>query len=276
MNIKIVSICLTLCLAFATNATASNELPKESRVQGGIALIPVGNSVKPAVVRFNGNQVMVLPDYAADNRWLAIVGIPVTHKGTQVKLKINGEFKTFGIKRKSYPKQYLTVKKKHANPNNKQLKRIRQEQQHIRAAFKQFSPKMNWEPFIWPVKGALSSLFGFQRFFNKQPRRPHSGLDIAAAKGTAVKSPASGEVVLIGDFYFNGNSVFIDHGQGLISMMCHLNKINVKQGQLLKQGDIIGQVGATGRVTGPHLHWSVSLNNARIDPLLLVDKANNP
>lgn len=272
-----ISIYLSLLFAgFSIGVQATEGRPQESRVQGGIALIPVGNSSKPASVSFRGNKVMVLPDYRADNRWLAIVGIPISHKAKQVKLLVNNQPKLFTIKRKTYPKQYLTVTNKHVNPNTKQLTRIRKEQKAISAAFKLFTPKSAWERFIWPVKGPLSSLFGFQRFFNKQPRRPHSGLDIAANKGTLIKSPASGEVVLVGDFYFNGKSVFIDHGQGLISMMCHLSEISVKQGQLLKQGDVLGKVGATGRVTGPHLHWSVSLNNARVDPLLFVDRKENP
>ena len=96
-------------------------------------------------------------------------------------------------------------------------------------------------------------------------------MEIAAPSGTAIKAPANGKVVLTGDFFFNGNVVYMDHGQGLISMFCHLNEINVKNGDLLNKGDVLGKVGATGRVTGPHLHWSVSLNNARIDPMLLLE-----
>ena len=120
-----------------------------------------------------------------------------------------------------------------------------------------------------PVDGPYSSAFGLKRFFNGQARKPHSGIDIAAPEGAPIMSPADGTIALTGDFFFNGNSVFIDHGQGLISMMCHLSRIDVKEGDVVKQGDLLGAVGKTGRATGPHLHWTVSLNNARVNPKLL-------
>jgi murein DD-endopeptidase MepM/ murein hydrolase activator NlpD len=116
----------------------------------------------------------------------------------------------------------------------------------------------------------VSSLFGHRRFFNGQPRNPHSGLDIAASTGTPVLAPSSGQVVLVDDLYYNGKTVFLDHGQGLITMYCHLSEHAVAEGSTVEQGQIIGLVGATGRVTGPHLHWSVSLNGYRVDPNTLM------
>ena len=124
--------------------------------------------------------------------------------------------------------------------------------------------------FIPPVDGRLSSLFGLKRFFNNQPKNPHSGLDIAAPAGTPIQAPASATVINTGDYYYNGNTVFLDHGQGLISGYFHMTEIKVKAGQQLKQGDIIGTVGATGRVTGPHLHWNVYLNRTKVDPALFI------
>ena len=123
---------------------------------------------------------------------------------------------------------------------------------------------------ILPTTGPYSSAFGLKRFFNGQARNPHSGIDIAAPEGKDIVAPAGGTVVLTGDFFFNGNSVFIDHGQGLISMMCHMSRVDVKEGDVIKQGDLLGAVGKTGRATGPHLHWTVSLNNARVNPKLLL------
>jgi murein DD-endopeptidase MepM/ murein hydrolase activator NlpD len=125
-------------------------------------------------------------------------------------------------------------------------------------------------PFIKPVSGVTSSPFGHRRILNDQPRSPHSGLDIAASTGTPVAAPAPGTVTITGEFYFNGNTVFLDHGQGLITMYCHLSEIKVTEGTQIERGEILGLVGATGRVTGPHLHWSVSLNGHRVDPELAI------
>ena len=117
------------------------------------------------------------------------------------------------------------------------------------------------------LKGAV---FGLRRFFNGEERNPHSGLDFAAPSGAQIKAPAAGKVILIGDYFFNGKTVFVDHGQGLISMFCHLSAIDVKMGDELARGGDIGKVGATGRATGPHLHWNVSLNNVRVDPAIFI------
>jgi murein DD-endopeptidase MepM/ murein hydrolase activator NlpD len=124
--------------------------------------------------------------------------------------------------------------------------------------------------FIVPAEGELSSRFGLRRFFNEKPRNPHSGLDLAVARGTPVKASSSGKVLAADNYFFNGKTVFIDHGNGLVTMYCHLDKFKVKAGQKVEKGQLIGLSGMTGRATGPHLHWSVMLNGEMVDPELFV------
>ncbi len=109
-----------------------------------------------------------------------------------------------------------------------------------------------------------------RRFFNGEERNPHAGLDFAVPAGTPIKTPAAGKVILTGNYFFNGNTVFVDHGQGFISMFCHMSKIDVQVGQSLARGAVVGKVGSTGRATGPHMHWNISLNDARVDPAIFI------
>jgi murein DD-endopeptidase MepM/ murein hydrolase activator NlpD len=177
---------------------------------------------------------------------------------------------------KAYEEQHITIEdKRKVNPEPRDQQRITREQKLINAALEHWSDQDNVVvEFHKPVTGPTSSPFGLRRFFNEQARNPHSGLDIAAAAGTPVQAPAPGTVIETGDFFFNGNTVLIDHGQGLVTMYCHLSAIDVKRGDRLRTGDRIGKVGMTGRVTGPHLHWGVSLNDARVDPLLFLPPDN--
>lgn len=246
-----------------------SELPLQQRIPGGVAIIPIGYGLKQPEASFNNHPLMVLrPD--EQKPWQAVVGIPLGQTPGMADIKVGNKTYSFEIKDFAYKEQRLTVKKKHVSLSDENLQRVIQEKKQITQAFKTFSKDRFYSPFAWPLAGQVSSPFGLKRFFNDKPRKPHSGLDIAAATGTAILAPADGEVILTGDFFFNGNSVFIDHGQGLVSMYCHLNTIEVKNGETVTAGDRLGTVGATGRVTGPHLHWSVSLNNVRVNPLLLM------
>jgi murein DD-endopeptidase MepM/ murein hydrolase activator NlpD len=157
-------------------------------------------------------------------------------------------------------------------PDPEDLKRIESERDRSDAALSRFTVDGTAAGFelTAPVKGARSDSYGSRRFFNGKPRNAHSGMDIAAAKGTPIHAPAAGEVVEVGSFFFNGNTVFIDHGHGLVTMYCHLDKTHVKPGDRLERGQTLGTVGATGRVTGPHLHWGVALNRAMVDPSLFL------
>ena len=251
------------------NQLQQSELPLQQRIPGGVAIVPIGYGLKQPKASFNNNPLMVLrPD--EQKPWQAVVGIPLGQAPGNAEIKVGNKTYRFEVKDFAYKEQRLTVNKKHVSLSKENLQRVTQEKKQITQAFKTFSKDRSYSPFAWPLAGQVSSPFGLKRFFNDKPRKPHSGLDIAAATGTPILAPADGKVILTGDFFFNGNSVFVDHGQGLISMYCHLNSIEVKNGESVTAGDRLGTVGATGRVTGPHLHWSVSLNNARVNPLLLM------
>ena len=168
--------------------------------------------------------------------------------------------------------QHITLaNKRMVDPTAEDMKRIVRDQVAINSAFSTWTDDLADDlRFSLPAHGRFSSGFGLRRFFNNEPRQPHAGLDIAAPVGTPVTAPAAGTVIETGNYFFNGNTVFIDHGQGLISMYNHLSRIDVTAGMHVRRGQRIGLVGKTGRVTGPHLHWTLSLNNARIDPLLFL------
>lgn len=269
---RVAGLLATLCLALSATI-AHAALPKESRVPGGVALIELPDQPNAPSASFNGRRVAVAK---RDERWLAVVGIPLDTAPGLHKLKVVTAAGTrevpFKVDDKQYRTQHLTIKnQRQVDPNPDDLKRINAEQQRSRAALRRFTeidtPTLQ---LLVPVPGRRSDSFGSRRFFNGQPRQPHSGMDIAANTGTPIRSPAAGTVVEVGDFFFNGNTVYIDHGAGLVTMYCHLSRIDVKLGDKLEAGQQIGAVGATGRVTGPHLHWGVALNGAMVDPALFI------
>jgi murein DD-endopeptidase MepM/ murein hydrolase activator NlpD len=237
-----------------------------------VAIIALGSGAEPPVAHYQGKRVLVMKTAAG---WEALVGIPLDAKAGRHELRVTGASRpyVFEVKTKHYAEQRLTVTNpRHVNPNPDDLKRIREESGRINRALRTWRPQAVVETrFTLPVAGRLSSPFGLQRYFNEQPRKPHSGIDIAAPEGTPIVAPAAGRIIDSGDFFFNGNSVFIDHGQGLVTLYCHMSRIDVAPGQTVAQGEIIGAIGQTGRVTGPHLHWAVSLNDARVDPALFFD-----
>jgi murein DD-endopeptidase MepM/ murein hydrolase activator NlpD len=253
---------------------SAGTLPEQLPVPGGIVYLPVGDAKLPMPqVFFENHRVLVTQQ---DSKWLALVGIPLDTSIGQHSISIKtakGEMPvSFHIADKRYPAQYLKMKNKRmVNPNPADEKRISDDRVVINRALATWTEQAVIDTdFIPPVEGRLSSLFGLKRFFNKQPKDPHGGLDIAAGAGTPIKAPASARVIETGNFYYNGNTVFLDHGQGLISGYFHMTDISVKPGQQVRQGDVLGTVGKTGRVTGPHLHWNIYLNNTKVDPALFI------
>jgi len=261
------SIFTTLCLLTSISVFATN-LPEQSSVPGGLVIVPLSSAgeAKPAVT-YNKKPVMVVED---NEQWLAIVGVPLKAKAGTQYIKVNAKKVGFNIVDKAYPTQHITItNKRKVNPNKLDMDRINAERANINAALRSWTEQEEIPfNFIWPIEGRVSGLFGRRRVFNDQPRRPHSGMDIAAPTGTQIHAPAAGVIKGTGNYFFNGNTVFIDHGQGLVTMFCHMDQIDVQDEQIIQQGDIIGTVGMTGRVTGPHLHLGVSLNDTRIEPRL--------
>ncbi|GJL62702.1 MAG: peptidase M23 [Nitrospirales bacterium] len=176
------------------------------------------------------------------------------------------------VMKENYSVQHLKLPKKKVDLDDKTLIRVKAERKEMMAAFDSISPHPFWEgPFMAPVKGRISGRFGSRRVINGQAKNPHSGEDIAAPKGTKVVAMNTGTVSLTLDHFFTGKGVLLNHGVGLYSMYFHLSTISVKEGEVVKKGQIIGQVGSTGRATGPHLHWGVRLNGSRINPYSLIN-----
>ncbi len=266
-------IYVVLCLL--PSLLLAQPLPQERRVPGGIALIELPDSSEQAPkVTFGEYQAAVIK---RGQRWLAVVGIPLATKPGRQVLQIESESGNtelpFEVKDRKYRTQYLTVKnQRQVDPNPDDVKRIAQEQARSNAALSRFTMAVGPTfQLSAPVTGVRSDSYGSRRVFHGQPRNPHSGMDIAAATGTPIHAPAAGTVVEAGDFFFNGNTLYIDHGHGLVTMYCHLSKLDVKAGDAVAAGEVIGEVGATGRVTGPHLHWGVALNRAMVDPALFLE-----
>lgn len=268
----------SLC-AVINPVLADITLPKEARVPGGVAIIKLeATQNQPPEVRYLGHRTLVMKDPNKSDTWITVIGIPIaTEPGVQnIEVHTTNQqyTKTFTVKSKKYPTEKLTIKdQRKVTPSPKDYEIIAaQYLETINSYATWQDTKLNSLSLALPVKGRKSSPFGLTRIMNQIPKDPHSGLDIAAPLGTKVVCPRDGTVLNIGNFFYNGNMVFIDHGQGFITSYCHLDSITVNKGQRLKQGAIIGTVGKTGRVTGPHLHWSVSLNGVRVDPQLFINE----
>lgn len=256
-------------------ATGELELPASSVVPGGVVVMDLETTGDSAPeVFYRDHRVMVLRQ---GDKWRALVGIPLSADTGRNTVRIGSDpkqprYQAFAVADKQYATQKLKVAPAQVDLSKEDLERVARERVRIDAALEAWTP----DPpatlkLLPPVDGPRSSSFGLRRVFNDQPRAPHSGMDIAADTGTVVRAPADGRVIDTGEYFFNGNTVFIDHGQGMVTMFCHLSAIDVKPGQAVRGGDPIGKVGATGRVTGPHLHFGVSLNRAFVDPGLFLD-----
>ena len=265
---------LVALLALAGAAQAS-ALPREAAVPGGIALARLGNGAERPQAWFQDRRVAVLRDRQG---WVALVGLPLALEPGEHALRVMAggadKDKTIRVAAKHYPTQRFSVPDhRKVEPPPEDMQRIEREQKRIdeiKALFRDESePDLAFRP---PAQGRLSGNFGLRRVINGLERMPHAGIDFAVPVGTPVRAAADGVVVETGDFFFNGNSVYLDHGQGLVTLYCHLDRVDVKPGEHVAAGQRIGLSGNTGRTSGPHLHWTVIANGTAVDPRLFLRK----
>jgi murein DD-endopeptidase MepM/ murein hydrolase activator NlpD len=252
----------------------ATAIPPASAVPGGVARIRLGASERPPRVRLAGERVLVLRE---GGDWVAFVGIALATKpGSKLPVQAehaDGRSEQFEIDvmPKAYASQHLKVSPDKVDLSTEHLARYERERAHLDGVLRTFtdSPPASLA-MLQPTPGPRSSTFGLQRYFNGQPRNPHAGMDIAAPEGTPVVAATSGRVIDTGDYFFQGRTIVLDHGQGLLSLYAHLSSVDTAVAQVVDAGSPIGKVGATGRVTGAHLHFSVYLNAVAVDPAFFL------
>lgn len=259
----ITSLLLSLAAPFTAALSLSGPL-----TQGGL----ISGEVAPgSQVAFAGKSVRV------SDAGMFVIGVGRDAELSQ-SLKVtlpSGEIQThtFRLSKREYNIQKVNgISKKIMSPSESDLKRIGEEAALVKKARSEDSARQDvFDGFVWPLEGPISGVYGSQRVYNGKPGRPHYGLDIAAATGTPVHAPADGVVTLAhDDMFYSGGTLIVDHGYGVFSTFIHMSKVVVKPGQELKRGDLIGEVGATGRATGPHLDWRINWFDERLDPQLLL------
>jgi murein DD-endopeptidase MepM/ murein hydrolase activator NlpD len=253
-----------LCLPLLAQAmTLSGQLK-----QGGMA---IGHVAPGATVHFDGKPIRVSADgvfvigFSRDAGENSMIEVHQPSGGIE-KHPLSIEKREYRIQRiDGLPPRKVT-------PSKKDMDRIREDIQQVKKVRQRDDPRSDFtQSFIWPVIGRISGVYGSQRILNGKPKRPHFGVDIAAPTGTPVKAPIDGVVTMVHhDMFYSGGTLIVDHGHGISTVYMHLHKILVKEGRRVRQGDVIAQVGATGRVTGPHLHWGMNWFETRLDPSLLV------
>ena len=250
------------------------QAPPHNPKPGGIAVVDLGAHYARPSATYGERNALVMQD---GERWVAVVGLPLDATPGPAALQVTGDRESavaFEIVPHRYREQHLEVARRYVEPDQAQLDRIFSERKIIDAALNAYRDiPMTSISLAAPVAGKRSPSFGFRRFFNGEARAPHSGMDIAAITGTPVNAPRAGVVAATGNFFFNGNTVIVDHGQGFVTLYCHLDRIDVSEGETVTKGDVLGLVGATGRVTGAHLHFGTYLTGTAVDPALILEPA---
>ena len=265
---------LLLCLLWACPALLF-ALPTELPAPGGVAILSLGQADEPPQASFNDERVAVLP---GDNGWTALVGLPLSLEPGDHRIEVawadgRRSWHRFTVHDREYGESRITIAEERlVSPGPEDMQRIEAERARIRQALTTWTDTVPDFNFVLPAEGRFTTGFGLRRYINDQPRNPHNGLDIAAPTGTPIRAPSPGRVILTGGFFFAGKSVFLDHGHGVLSFYAHMNDIHVEDGQSVERGEQIGEIGATGRVTGPHLHWTIYLNRTAVDPTLFFER----
>lgn len=269
-------------LAFAADSEVRVSHRARALQPGEVVLVQVESPVPLGEVRGEiFGKRFPFHEAPEPGSWHGLVGIDLDVQPGEYLLHITGALPDgrplekrypLRIQSKTFPERRLTVDEKFVHPPAEQLERIRREQEQVSSIFRLVTPRRFWQGgFLRPVPGEATSSFGKRSIINGQRRSPHTGTDFRASQGTPVKAPNAGRVVLAEELYYAGNTVILDHGLGLYSYFAHLSRIAVQEGQEVARGDLVGMVGATGRVTGPHLHWTVRLMETRVDPLSLME-----
>ena len=291
MNVRAICFPLVLLSFLASEPLAAYAAkiiwPKPlTAFQGDLVEVKVGGEDLVGVDGLLGKEKVYF--HSSENgSYTALVGVDVEAKPATVKLILKAT--TAGgdqrqseiplkIRAKTFHQESFKVPPSFDEMSPETLAEIRREQSAFAAAFASTAAERYWSlPFLRPVaQEASASSFGSRRIINGVPRAPHTGTDLSAPAGTEVVATNHGKVVLVGNYFFAGGSVVIDHGDGLYSMYFHLSEFKVEEGAMVRRGDVLALSGGTGRVTGPHLHWGVRLNNTRVDPLVLLRKFSNP
>lgn len=270
-----------LLLGARASAEPSLEIKARAVQRGEVVLVVVEGSglLKPPTGKFRGHELDFFPA-ASTGTWLAFVGLDLDAPVGAAPLTAvlydpagHAFHKTLelNVGAGSFPTEELKVEQKFVTPAKTDAERAEGEAVKLHRLFTHGETERLFDgTFVAPIPGAATARFGERRVFNGQPRSPHSGMDLKAKKGVPVRAPSAGRVALAGPLYFSGNTIVLDHGLGVTTLYAHLSKMLVKKDDLVKKGQIIGKVGATGRVTGPHLHWALKLKEARIDPYSLA------
>jgi murein DD-endopeptidase MepM/ murein hydrolase activator NlpD len=277
-------ITITIAARAEDGLTISSAVPLVQPGSVFLMIVTCRDSPDRVVASALGKEVVFYPDPDA-RTWRGLIGVDVESRPGEYVLIVEAiregrpalaAKQALHVAPKRFPTRRLRVASRYANPPESQLARIRQESERLGAIFQSVTPHRWKGPFLMPVGDYPASNFGARSIFNGQARNPHAGIDFMSQEGTPVRAPNAGQIVLAENLFFTGNTVIVDHGLGLYSLFAHLSRIDVQPGQAVESRATLGLVGATGRVTGPHLHWAVRLNEARVDPLSLVAAFEGP